>query len=60
MGDVPYRPVRLSSVVVAQNEPALILLRSTFLGLLDAAERVLPSLTPEDLADRSPVMRWNQ
>ena len=58
VGDVPHRPVRLASVVVAQNEPALILLRSNFLVLLDAAERVFPALTPETLADSTPAMRW--
>ena len=60
MGDVPYSPVRLASVVVAQTEPALILLRSNFLYLLDAAERVIPALTPETLMDTSPAMRWVQ
>ena len=43
--------------MVAQNEPALILLRSAFVSLLDAAERVLPSLTPETMADETPAMR---
>jgi nitrous oxidase accessory protein len=56
VGDVPYRPVRLFSVLVAGNEPSLILLRSLFVGLLDAAERVLPALTPEALADARPAM----
>ena len=42
IGDVPYRPVRLFSVLVERNEPALILLRSFFLDLLDLAERVVP------------------
>ena len=60
VGDVPYSPVRLASVVVAQTEPALILLRSNFLYLLDAAERVFPALTPETLLDTSPAMRWVQ
>jgi len=32
-------------------------LRSPFVTLLDVAERVLPSLTPETLADASPAMR---
>ncbi|HEV2641132.1 MAG TPA: NosD domain-containing protein, partial [Candidatus Elarobacter sp.] len=59
-GDVAFRPVRLTSVIVAQNEPALVLLRSSFMTLLDAAERVLPALTPEGLADSAPSMRWNQ
>ena len=60
VGDVPHRPVRLASIVVAQNEPALILLRSNFLLLLDAAERVFPALTPETLVDAAPAMRWVQ
>ena len=56
VGDVPYHPVRLFSLLVAQNEPVLIALRSPFVALLDLAERVLPSLTPETLADASPSM----
>ena len=58
VGDVLYRPVRLTSVGVARYEPALILLRSNFLLLMDAAERVLPALTPETLADSAPAIRW--
>lgn len=58
VGDVSYRPVRLTSIVVADNTPALILLRSNFLTLLDAAERIFPALTPETLADSAPAMRW--
>ena len=58
IGDVPHFPVRLTSVIVAQNEPALILLRSNFLVLMDAAERVFPALTPATLADSAPAMRW--
>jgi nitrous oxidase accessory protein len=59
-GDVPYHPVRLFSLLVQQNEPALILLRSLFVDVLDAAERALPVLTPETLVDRRPLMRWPQ
>lgn len=57
VGDVPYHPVRLFSLLVAQNEPSLILLRSFFVDLLDAAERVMPVLTPETLRDDAPLMR---
>ncbi len=56
-GDVPYHPVRLFSLLVAQNEPALILLRSFFVDMLDAAERVMPVLTPQLLQDERPLMR---
>jgi nitrous oxidase accessory protein len=57
IGDVPHRPVRLFSLLVARNQPSLILLRSAFVTLLDAAERVLPALTPEMLVDATPSMR---
>ena len=56
-GDVPHRPVRLFSLVVERSEPSLILLRSAFLDLLDGAERLMPMLTPETLADARPLMR---
>ena len=56
-GDVPFRPVRLFSVLVQRNAPTLILLRSTFVALLDAAERVIPALTPDALSDPRPAMR---
>lgn len=57
-GDTPFRPVRLFSVLVEQNEPLLILLRSFFLDLLEAAERVAPVLTPDKLVDGRPMMHW--
>lgn len=56
-GDVPHHPVRLFSMVVAQNGPSIILLRSTFVGLLDSAESIIPALTPEALTDREPAMK---
>ena len=56
-GDVPHHPVRLFSVIVEQNDPAIILLRSTFVDLLDLAERVLPTLTPASVVDPRPAMR---
>jgi len=63
VGDVPFHPVRLFSLVVAENEPALILQRSPLVSLLDIAEQVLPVLTPENLTDTRPSMnrlssRW--
>jgi nitrous oxidase accessory protein len=57
-GDVPFQPVRLFSVFVQQSEPALILLHSFFIDLLDLAETVIPALTPETMMDHRPVMRW--
>jgi nitrous oxidase accessory protein len=57
VGDVPFRPVRLFSLIVEQNEPSLVLLRSFLVALLDAAERVVPALTPETLVDERPSMQ---
>jgi nitrous oxidase accessory protein len=56
-GDVPYHPVRLFSLLAQANEPSLVLLRSPFVALLDAAERALPTLTPSPLVDVAPSMR---
>jgi len=56
VGDIPYRPVRLFSMIVARNRPAMLLLRSTFASLLDKAEELLPVLTPSALADATPAM----
>ena len=57
IGDVPFAPVRLFAVVVEQSPPTLILLRSLLVDLLDVAERVIPSLTPETLRDEHPLMQ---
>lgn len=56
LGDVPYRPVKLFSYLVERNEPALILMNSAFVELLNLAETVLPVLTPETLIDSQPLM----
>jgi nitrous oxidase accessory protein len=58
-GDVPHRPVRLFSLLVANYEPSVALLRSFFVDLLDGAERVVPALTPESVVDAHPSMRPN-
>ena len=57
VGDTPFHPVRLFAFVVEQHPAALLLLRAPLVSILDAAERVLPVLTPEALVDRRPLMR---
>jgi nitrous oxidase accessory protein len=56
VGDVPFHPVKLFSILVEKNEPALILLRSLFVNTLDIAEEYIPLMTPETLVDRQPLM----
>jgi nitrous oxidase accessory protein len=56
-GDVEHRPVRLFALVVEATPEATVLLRSFFATLLDWTERLVPSLTPENLVDPAPAMR---
>lgn len=56
IGDVPYRPVSLFSMVITRQPESLILLRSMFIKLLDTAERIAPVLTPKTLYDENPTI----
>ncbi|HRN92945.1 MAG TPA: nitrous oxide reductase family maturation protein NosD [Ferruginibacter sp.] len=56
-GDVPYRPVSLFSMVIEKNPPAMILIRSFMATLLDRTEKMIPTITPENLKDESPMMK---
>ena len=55
-GDVCYHPISLFSVILQNNPPAILLFRSIFVSLLDKIEKVIPSLTPENLKDEAPLM----
>ncbi len=57
LGDIPYRPVSLYAMIIEQNPPAMILFRSLMTSLLDKTEKILPSLTPENLKDDHPLMK---
>jgi nitrous oxidase accessory protein len=57
LGDVPYHPVSMFSMMVAQNPTTMILFRSVMATLFDKIEKIIPSITPENLADRYPFMK---
>jgi nitrous oxidase accessory protein len=57
IGDVPYKPVKLFSFITSQVPSAIILLRSPFVDLVNFAEKVMPSITPETLEDMAPLMK---
>jgi nitrous oxidase accessory protein len=57
IGDFAYHPVSMYSMIVEKNPPAMLLFRSFITTLLDKTEKVIPSLTPEDLKDEYPVMK---
>lgn len=56
IGDVPYRPVTLFSMVTERSPESLILMRSMFVRILNTAERIAPVLTPKTLVDEKPKM----
>jgi len=57
IGDVPYRPLSLFSVLVERNPPTMLLYRSFMVSLLDKSEKILPSLTPDNFIDNNPLMK---
>ena len=57
IGDVPYRPVSLFSMVSEQMPYAMMFWRSFTVLLLDRAEKVIPSLSPDNLRDNAPRMK---
>jgi len=56
IGDVPYHPLSLFSVIVENNPPAMLLFRSFMVTLLDKSEKMIPSLTPDNFIDKTPLM----
>ncbi|MBS1729914.1 MAG: nitrous oxide reductase family maturation protein NosD [Bacteroidetes bacterium] len=57
VGDVPYHPVSMYSMIIESNAAALMLFRSLIVTLLDKSEKVLPGITPENLKDNTPQMK---
>lgn len=57
IGDVPFHPVSLYSMVVEQIPSAVLLWRSFLVLLMDRAEKALPAITPVNLKDSSPLMQ---
>jgi len=58
VGDIPYRPVSLYGMVVEKMPTAVMLWRSFLVTLLDRAEKVIPVVTPENLKDELPAMKF--
>ena len=57
VGDVPYRPVSLYSMLVEKVPPSVIFMRSFMVDLMDNIEKVLPSIIPDQLVDEQPLMK---
>ncbi|UJF30342.1 nitrous oxide reductase family maturation protein NosD [Kaistella sp. 97-N-M2] len=57
IGDVPFHPLSLYSVLVENNPAVMLLFRTFFVDLLDKTEKIIPSLTPENFVDQQPLMQ---
>lgn len=56
VGDVPFHPLSLFSVITENNPSAMLLFRSFMITLLDKSEKILPSITPDNFIDKTPLM----
>ncbi len=57
IGDVPYRPVSMYSMIIEKNPTSLMLYRSLLVQFFDQAEKIIPGFTPENLKDNKPKMK---
>ncbi len=57
IGDVPYRPVSMYSMITEKIPYSIMLFRSFMVMLLEKTEKIIPSLTPIDLKDDHPLMK---
>jgi nitrous oxidase accessory protein len=56
IGDIPYHPISLYSMIIEKMPVASIFLRSFMVTLLDKTEKAIPSITPENFQDVEPKM----
>jgi nitrous oxidase accessory protein len=56
VGDVHYHPLSLFAVLTENNPSAMLLFRSFMITLLDKSEKILPSITPDNFVDKTPLM----
>lgn len=57
VGDVPYYPVSMYSVVTERVPTAMILYRSFLTDIMNRVEKVMPSIVPDKLKDDNPLMK---
>jgi nitrous oxidase accessory protein len=57
IGDVPYYPVSIYSVIIDKIPTAMILYHSFLTDIMDKAETAMPSMIPDKLRDDCPVIK---
>ncbi len=56
IGDIPHRPVSLTTYILEISPHSIVLFQSGFLDLLNLIERINPEFTPATLSDNMPLM----
>lgn len=56
IGDVPYRPVSIFSMITENIPYSIMLLRSLIVDILDISEKVMPVFIPKTIIDEKPLM----
>lgn len=57
VGDVPYYPVSVYSVLTEKIPVAMILYHSLLSDIMDQVEKVMPTVIPDKLKDNHPMMK---
>jgi nitrous oxidase accessory protein len=57
IGDIPYHPVSVYSMIIERIPVAVILIRSFMVALLEKTEKAIPGITPENFRDDSPMFK---
>ncbi|MEO6850370.1 MAG: nitrous oxide reductase family maturation protein NosD, partial [Mucilaginibacter sp.] len=57
VGDVPYYPVSVYSVLTEKIPVAMILYHSLLTDIMDQVEKVMPTIIPDKLKDDHPMMK---
>ncbi len=57
LGDTPFFPVNLSSIIMERIPSSLLFLHSFVLDLIDQSEKLLPQLIPQNIVDKKPILK---
>jgi nitrous oxidase accessory protein len=57
VGDIPYYPVSVYSVITERIPAAMILYRSFLTNIMEQVEKVIPSIIPDQLKDEAPQIK---
>lgn len=56
IGDVPYYPLSLFSTLAENNTSVMLFFHSFIMELLNKSEKIIPSITPDNFVDETPLM----